>query len=249
MSQVLDRNREYMVRNYNPSPVAISTRDSQYLIPGGTRHAPAEFPMTLNEIIFVNSMSDIFKIGVLFFEEEFEEDIYAALRITNWREILRADDIDDIILNPTTEKLQKVIAITNHMYFDRIYGEYTQLRRSGRAISGSVERVIKLRQAELHKGIMKSEIKISNVDDTARHQAETDAQMQAMREQIAELKALLAAQAAATATSVVSEPVLDEGAADATKPQAEQSVPKAPAKRPARSSTSKGAKGTKKSEE
>lgn len=194
----LDRTTEYMVRNYTKSPVAISTRDTRYLIPGGTLEAPAEFPMTLNELTYVNSISDIFKIGILFFDEEHEAEIYDVLRIRDWANILHIDEIDDIILNPTTEKLERVIAIQNQMYFERVYGEYIALKNAGRPISGSVEQVMKLRKKEFQKGTIRSEIKVKVSEPTV---AQIDAQndkIAEMEAKIAQLTALLAQQNANT---------------------------------------------------
>lgn len=195
MSQALDRNHEYMVLNYNLSPVAIATRDAQYLIQAGTRVDPVKFPMTLGEIIYVNSTSDAFKIGLLFFEPEFEEEIYKELRISDWKNILHVEDIDDAILHPTTEKLQRLIAIRSAMYYDRVYAEYVMLRNSGCAISSAVEQVIKARRSEIRRGVAATEIKVSTIEDHAQKQAETDAQVKALQEQVDELKRMLAAQA------------------------------------------------------
>ena len=240
MSQALDRNREYMVLNYNLSPIAIATRDTQYLIQAGTRKDPVQFPMTLGEIIYVNSTSDVFKIGMLFFEPAEQEAIYKELRIGDWENILRADEIDDIILHPTTETLQKLISIQNHMYYDRVYAEYVMLKNSGCAISSAVEQVIRTRRAELRKGVAVSEIKISAIDDSAKRQAETEAQVKSLQDEIAELKALLK-QTAAQPAQEASAAKTDDAA---PKPAAKNAAQKPAAK----SAASKAAKGTKKQE-
>ena len=229
MSKTTVRTDQYVVRNYLSSPVAITTRDAHYLIPGGTRNAPAEFPLTMTELTYLNSTSNVFKTGVLFFDPEDEEEVYEALRIGDWRDILRPDEIDDIILHPTTAKLERVLAIENAMYFDRIYGAYVSLKNTGHPIAGSVEQVMRLRKREFHKGIVHSEIKVSPVADAEQRQAETDDKIRALQEQIAALTQLLAAQQGQTPAAPQQE----------DKPQEQKPEKKAPAK-PAKGKSAKG---------
>ncbi len=189
----LDRTKQYMVLNYNASQVFVHTRDADYAIPAGSKDAPVEWPMDINEITYINNTTPFFKTGMLLFEEEYEADIYEALRIRDWRDILRIDDIDDIILNPTVEKLERVIRITAPLYFNRIYARYIYLKNLGRPISGKVEQVMKLRYDEFQKNVINSKIQIGAVDNPLLRQAETDSQIKALQEQIAQLTALLTA--------------------------------------------------------
>ena len=198
---VLDRNTEYTVRNYTGSPVAVSTRTGSYLIPGGSRDNPVEFPMTLAELAYVNSVSNVFKIGMLFFDEQFESDLYESLKIRDWHDILRLDEIDDIILHPTTEKLERIIKIQNPTYFERIYGEYIGLKNAGMPISGSVDQVMKLRKNEFRKGSVRSEIKVRTVEPSADQINAQNDKIAEMQKQIEQLTALLAQQQAAPATA------------------------------------------------
>lgn len=193
----IDKNMETMVLNYSKSPIAITTRDSQYLIPGSTDGVPAEFPLTVSEIVYINSVSDIFKCGYLWFDRSLEEELYGALRITDWRTIMRDEQIDDIILHPTSDKLREVIDIQRPRYFERIYGRYIGLKNAGYPISGSVEKIMSLRRKEFADGKVTSEIQVSVAAPVEAHQEETNRQLEEMKKQLAELQALLAAKESA----------------------------------------------------
>lgn len=189
---MLDKNTEISVLNFSHSPVSVSTRDMHYLIPGGSEEVPAVFPMTLSELIYVNSISEVFRVGVLFFDPEVEAEVYAALRIKDWEKIYRVRDIDDILLNPTVEKLEEILNITSTMYFNRIYGEFVALRNSNLPISGSIDKMMTLRRKELMSGQPRTNIKVKDtVDAQVLKSSETQKQMDDMAKEIEELKALL----------------------------------------------------------
>ena len=93
---MLDKNKTYLVLNYNGSPVAVSTRHESYIIPGGSSESPSSMPLSVDEIVQINSNSNVFKMGLLWFEEEFQEDLYKECRIRNWKNILTDSEIEDI---------------------------------------------------------------------------------------------------------------------------------------------------------
>lgn len=190
MAKTLDKNKTYLVLNYNPSPVAISTKDRSFLIPGGSTFEPASYPFDMDEIHFINNASKAFKIGLLRFEKEYEEAIYDELRIYNWKSILTEAGMEDIILNPTTEGLELLLSIQDRMYFERAYGVYLGLKNEGYPISGSVERVMTARRKELSNGRVKTDIKVSNRPAEVR---ETEAKMAEMQKQLDALTAMLVA--------------------------------------------------------
>ena len=160
----LTKEKSYLVLNYNTSPVSISTRHDSYLIEGGSNESPSVLPLTIDEIITANSNGYAFKYGLLFFEEEYQEDIYEELRIKNWRDILTNTQIEDIILNPDKEKLERILLINNEVYFDRIVGVCTGLKSAGVNISNRVELVLSLREKELSEKKRKTEITLSKND-------------------------------------------------------------------------------------
>ena len=77
---MLDKNKTYLVLNCNGSPVAVSTRHESYIIPGGSSESPSSMPLSVDEIVQINSNSNVFKMGLLWFEEEFQEDLYKECR-------------------------------------------------------------------------------------------------------------------------------------------------------------------------
>lgn len=157
----LDKQRTYMVLNYSSSPVSIITKDRGYMLEGGTREQPYVLPLTLDEINTANTNGFAFKYGCAFFEPEFEKAIYEELRMLNWEDILHDEQIEDIILHPTKECLEKLIAIDNEIYFGRVYGIYMGLKSIFAEISPRVELVIEQRRDELKVNQRKTEIVLS----------------------------------------------------------------------------------------
>ena len=138
----------------------------------------------------------------MFFEPDYEADLYEELRIRDWEDILRPSDIEDTILNPTTQKLHRVISIISPMYFERIYGAYIGLKNAGQPISGSVEQVMKLRKSEFKKGKIRSEIQITTPEPTAKQLDDQNDKIAALQKQVEQLTALLAQQVAPVSATV-----------------------------------------------
>ncbi len=197
---MIDRQKTYLILNYDPSPVAVKTRYQNELVPAGNDQVPTSLPMTIDDITYINSTTKVFKIGRLWFEPEYQEEIYAELRILNWRDILTNQDIYDIILNPTMEKLERVLAIDDPMYFDRVYGAFVGLRNDGVNISTNVESVLQARYAELAKHKRKTEIRLrpketaENTDNAA--VADLQRQLDEMRALVERITAVNTADAA-----------------------------------------------------
>ena len=191
---MIDKTQLYLVANESKSPVTVNTRMGSIFIDGASEDAPAVIPMSLDDIIYINSTSNAFKIGLLFFaEKEYEEELYDAIQLYNWRDIMHTEDIADIILNPTVEKLQKVLDITNQQYFERIRGVYTSLMNHGYDISNKVTDVIKGRYLELMKRISTSRIELVP-KETKDKKAESE--IDELKAQIAELQKLIAGKTA-----------------------------------------------------
>lgn len=189
---MLDKNTEVSVLNYSRSPVAVTTRDMHYLVPGGYEDRPAEFPMSMSELSYINSTTDVFRIGLLFFDPEVEAEVYAGLHIKDWEKIYRTEQIDQLLLHPTVAGLEDMLSITNIAYFDRFYGEYIGLRNAGYPISGSVEQVMQLRRKELTSGQPVTSIRVKDTMlDQPVQDTETVKKMEDMQREIAELKELL----------------------------------------------------------
>lgn len=161
---MLDRARNYLVLNYNSSPVVIETRYESVLIPGGSREEPSTLPLSVDEILQINNNSPFFKCGVLFFEKGFEEDLYNECRIKNWQDILTDDQIEDVMLHPTIEGLQKIVDIQTEVYFERCYGIFIGLMNANYPIPANVSKLMKIRRSEFRHKKFKSEISLTPKD-------------------------------------------------------------------------------------
>lgn len=179
--------KTYLVYNHTTSPVAVGLRDHSFIIDAGSDDNPTTYPLTLAEIQHVNNTSTLFKSGVLRPSEEESEFIYNNLRITDWQNILTNTDIEDIILNPTAEKLKKIVNIKNALYFERIYGVYIGLKNADAPITANVMRVITTRYNEFLNNKRDSEITISEKTATPK----VSEKEEAMTNEIEDLKARL----------------------------------------------------------
>lgn len=192
---MLDKNKTYLVLNYSGSPVAVSTRHESYVISGGNSEEPASLPLSVDEIIQINSNSPVFKIGLLWFEEEFQEELYKECRIRNWKDILKNKEIEDIILHPTLEKLERLLSIENEQYFERCYGIYIGLKNSNHSIKQNVEHVMLARRKELRNRKYKTGILLTKKETPAVSEEmlkETQEKNEKLTHEVDELKAMVA---------------------------------------------------------
>ena len=185
----LERAKNYLVLNYNPSAVAVRTKHDSFLVPGGTKSEPASLPFTIDEIAAINSGSNAFKIGLLWFEPEYQEDIYRELRLDNWQNILTDDEIESIILHPNMEGLQRFLDIESDAYFERIRGVFVGLKNAGADISTKVAAVVNGRYKELVARKRKSEIRLTPVAPKE-NPAEMRKQVEEMKAQLGEMEEL-----------------------------------------------------------
>ena len=220
---MLDKNKTYLVLNYNGSPVAVSTRHESYIIPGGSSESPSSMPLSVDEIVQINSNSNVFKMGLLWFEEEVQEELYKECRIRNWENILRDKEIEDIILHPTLEKLEKLLSIENEQYFERCYGIYIGLKNSNHSIKQNVENVMLARRKELRNrkyktGILLTKKETNVVSEEALK--ETQEQNVKLTKEVDELKAmvaqLLAAQQNSASATAETKPAEDSDKTETT---------------------------------
>ena len=220
---MLDKNKTYLVLNYSGSPIAVSTRHESYIISGGNSEEPASMPLSVDEIVQINSNSPVFKIGLLWFEEEFQEELYKECRIRNWENILRDKEIEDIILHPTLEKLERLLSIQNEQYFERCYGIYIGLKNSNHSIKQNVENVMLARRKELRNrkyktGILLTKKETNVVSEEALK--ETQEQNVKLTKEVDELKAmvaqLLAAQQNSASATAETKPAEDSDKTETT---------------------------------
>lgn len=186
----ISKTKNYLVLNYSPSQVAISTKYESYLVPGGTLESPGTLPLTFDEIAVVNSTSPVFKIGLLRFEPKDEEEMYDALSIVDWRDILTEEKIEDILLHPTKEDLERILAIDNIAYFERIRGVLIGLKSAGVDVSNRVDNLIEKRRIELAKHQRKTSIQL--VDRKQPEEQPSKEEFDSMKKQLADMREMMA---------------------------------------------------------
>lgn len=180
----LDSKKQYLVYNYSSSPVTISTRYDSYIIQGGTKDEPTAFPLTLDEIMYINNTSGVFKYGLLWLDKTYAKDIYEYLRIRDYDKILTDEQIEDYLTNPTADKLNVLIGVTSDVLFNRIRGIYMHIKNTT-GLSSKVSDVIERRYREIRDKKFTSAIEIQNAS------ASRDNEVNALRKQIEELTKLI----------------------------------------------------------
>lgn len=189
--------------NYCSNIVIVSTKDTSYSIPAADGDTPSTLSLSFEEIQYINSNSPAFKDGTLRFEKEIEKEMYEELHITNWEDILTNDQIEETIMHPTYEKLEKVIKVNSLSIIGRIRGVLIALKNEGtHDISSRVERIIETRYKELLRGQVNTGITITKKDTQSVVSAESIAllkeenadikrQNEDMQKQLHEMKALM----------------------------------------------------------
>lgn len=140
------------VLNYNENDVFVDSSKEHYKF-NASRDGinPTMQDIPINELQYICSNTDIFVTGWLTFNEDEKEEIFTALRVPNWRDILTNEDIREILTNPTMEGLQKILDITSITYFDRVRIVMFKLLSEGIDISSKVKNVVDRRYDELQK--------------------------------------------------------------------------------------------------
>lgn len=140
------------VLNYNENDVFVDSSKEHYKF-NASRDGinPTMQDIPINELQYICSNTDILVTGWLTFNEDEKEEIFAALRVPNWRDILTNEDIREILTNPTMEGLQRILDITSITYFDRVRIVMFKLLSEGIDISSKVKNVVDRRYDELQK--------------------------------------------------------------------------------------------------
>lgn len=176
--------------NYHSFGVAIQTKENKYWVECMEDDTPTRLSLTLDEIKYINTNSEAFKLGLLFFQEDVEKEIYENdLRITAWEDILKPEQIKDIIINPTTEGLNKLLKIKSVLGFDIVRGIFTNLKnKDNYDISTRVERLIKERYKELSYKIYDTKLIVKPKDSPVK---KDNKEIDTLKKELEEMKALL----------------------------------------------------------
>jgi hypothetical protein len=149
------------------NPVIIKTHIKEYICESADENGnPSITPLSISEIETLNSKTNGFKIGMLRFPEEIEKEVYEdILRISDWKDILTNEQIENIILHPSIEGLGKIVAIKNVSLFERVRGIFFLLKNSNQYdISNRVEAVVSRRYKELCNQQVKTSIQLTSKD-------------------------------------------------------------------------------------
>lgn len=185
------------VLNYNENEVFVDSSKEHYKFNASRDGVtPTMQNIPISELQYICSNTDVIVTGWLTFDEDEKDEIYTALRLPNWREILTNEDISNILTNPTMEGLQRIIDISNLTYFDRVRIVMFRLLNGGVDISSKVKNVVDRRYEELQKRQRVSSIilnprigekKVSN--EQVQELSEQNAKLQ---EQLDEMKKMMA---------------------------------------------------------
>lgn len=150
------------VLNYNENRFStmVSPTENFSFDPSVDGKTPTIIPLTIDQIRYVNN-HNAFRGGFLFFEKDKEKEVYEALGINNWEDILTNEDIRNIILNPTYDGLKKLIDIKDDSVFERVRTAFHKLKMEGiHDISIRVSQIIETRYRELREKKINSSIQL-----------------------------------------------------------------------------------------
>lgn len=172
-----------------PNKIIASTNSETYVFEPCSTDNPIILPMSLGEVKEIHSKSRIFADGWLSFEDDVKLDIYKYLKIRNGEDILNQIEIMHCIIDGTKNDVEKLINIKSKGYFERVYGVYGALKQSNMYdISMRVAKAIEYRYKELQRGIINTQIELSDSfktdskDETISQQQDTIAEQSALLE-------------------------------------------------------------------
>ena len=142
-----------------------------------------------DEIEYAHSRNKVFNIGLLIFAEEDREGMYDALGIRDWRDkVWFNKDIEDIIMHPTLDKMQRVIDVKDGITFERIRGMVVRFVNEKRDVSQNVINIVNARYQELNSSVMTSKIVIRPADVETKVSADEVADL---KRQLAEMQEMM----------------------------------------------------------
>jgi hypothetical protein len=179
------------VRVYNECPFQVNLvgQRRDYIFPPCIDGEPTMNFVDFEEIEYAHSRGKVFNIGLLIFAEDDREGMYEALGIRNWQDkVWFNDDIKDIIMHPTVEKMQRVIDVKDLITFERIRGMMVRFMNEKRDVSQNVINLVNARYRELNAGVSSSKIVIRPADIEATVSADEVADL---KKQLADMQELV----------------------------------------------------------
>ena len=184
--------------NYNPFVLSVTTNIRTYqLDPCYDMEIPTFATVTYAELDYFNSVSSALRNGMIVIDEAVREDVYEALHIIDTDKILFNEDIEEILIHPTREGLEKIISNTDESVFNRANGIYVGLINSGEHdISNRVTNIITMRRDEIRRGMLKTQIQLVAKDDNIKATNEdiesVKAQNDALQTQLNQMQEMMA---------------------------------------------------------
>lgn len=173
------------VLNCDDNVVTISSLNGKgYTFEPGSVEEPCVIPIPPEEIMYMNSTCSAFKNGVLRFRPEEQNEVFKAIGVKG-DDVLFVEDIDEAILNPTVENLQRMIDIKDGAQFERIRGRFYRMTNAGEDLSTKVKRLIDERYKELRAGKRNSEL---SVVPATKPVDNVQAELEAAKSQLAEMQ-------------------------------------------------------------
>ena len=184
------------VLNYHENEVFVDSSKEHYKF-GASRDGktPSVIPVSLSELQNICTNTEIIVTGWLTFNDDVKEEIFKQLRVSNWKEILSNEDIENILTHPTLDGLQRIVNIENQTYFDRVRIIMFKLMKRGVDITTKVSRIVDQRYDELRKRQRVSSIILTKKDTqnyaTPEDVKELSAQNISLQNQLDEMKKMM----------------------------------------------------------
>ena len=163
--ELIDVYNDYDYKVYAPSVVY---RGQDYIFEPKIDEEPIITRVPYEDVCNINKRSNLFKRKVLRFTEEFEQDMYDALRI-NFEKVEKdtfsREEMQNMILNPNSYGANGVINIIKEIkdkdVINRFIAELVSLKNENcYDISERLELYLKARKDELNEGIKISELEV-----------------------------------------------------------------------------------------
>ena len=184
--------------NYNPFVLSVTTNIRTYqLDPCYDMEIPTFATVTYAELDYFNSVSSALRNGMIVIDESVRDEVYEALHIIDTDKILFNEDIEEILIHPTREGLEKIISNTDESVFNRANGIYVGLINNGEHdISNRVTNIITMRRDEIRRGMLKTQIQLVAKDDNIKATNEdiesVKAQNDALQTQLNQMQEMMA---------------------------------------------------------
>lgn len=153
------------VLNFSKNMVCVKVNKYEYTFPPADENdVPSVIAIPFGDIEYINQSTKAFKEGRLRFHEDQQADLYAALRINNWKNILTRSQIVEMIINPKEGDLEKIVSIKSLGIMSVFKGELCRLVNEGKYdISVRMQQIISRRYAELLSGKTLSDLRPGKV--------------------------------------------------------------------------------------